>query len=82
MVPQTLGYRTLDQFVGVTVFVDNFSIFTFVYIIQSINTKETMSAKAAFERKTQEYGVKIQNYCANNCRFADNAFKLDCKNQK
>ena len=62
MVTQTSGFSTLEQFVGATVFLDNFSNFTLVCMIHRINTMETMDAKAAFERKANEYGVKILNY--------------------
>ena len=82
MVPQTLGFRTLERFVGATVFVDNHSNFSFVYMMRSISTNETMAAKAAFEQKSKEYGVKILNYQADNNRFADKAFKLNCEKQK
>ena len=61
MVLQTSGYRTLERFVGATVFVDNYSSFSFVYMMRHINTAETMAAKAAFERVAHLYRVKVLN---------------------
>ena len=82
MVPQTSGHRTLERFVGATVFVDNYSSFAFVYMMRQINAEETMAAKAAFERVAHSYGVKVLNYRADNGRFADKVFKTDCESKK
>ena len=37
-------------------------------------SEETVMAKHAFERSTEQHGVKILHYHADNGRFADNAF--------
>ena len=83
MVTQTSGFCTLEQFVRATIFVNNYSSFSFVYMMRSISTEETMAAKTAFERVAHSHSVKILNYRADNGRFADNNFKQDCasKNQ-
>lgn len=82
MVPQTRGHRTLDRFVGATVFVDNFSSFVYIHMMRSLSADETMDAKFAFERVAHDYGVKIMNYRADNGRFADKRFRDDCELKK
>ena len=44
-------------------------------------SEETVQAKHAFERSSEQRGVKIKLYHADNGRFADNAFIQDCKTQ-
>ena len=65
-----------------TVFVDQFSGFTFVYLQKCLTSEETVIAKHAFEGSTDQRGVKITHYHADNGRFADNAFIADCKAQR
>ena len=83
MVPQTSGFQKIERYVRATVFVDNHSSFAFVYMMRSLSTEETMSAKQAFERLAHSHGVKVLNYRADNGRFSDSSFKKDCelKNQ-
>ena len=81
MVPQTSGFWTVERFVGATVFVDNYSSFSFVYMMRSLNSSEKMAAKHAFKRLAHSHGVKILNYRADNGRFADDVFVKDCEAQ-
>ena len=65
-----------------TVFVDQFSGYTFVYLQKHLTSKETVTAKHAFESSADQRGVKILHYHADNGRFADNAFIPNCKAQQ
>ena len=84
MIPQSSGHRVRDRYVGATVFVDNFSRFSYVHMMTSINTEQTMEAKLAFERLAHSFGVMILSYRADNGRFSDTNFMRHCEknNQK
>ena len=58
-----------------TIFVDQFSRFTFISPQETLSSDDMIKAKEAFEAKARELGVHIKHYHANNGRFADNAFR-------
>ena len=60
---------------------DQYSGYTFVYLQRCLTSEETVQAKRAFERSSEQRGVKILHYHADNGRFADNEFINDCKRQ-
>ena len=60
---------------------DQYSGYTFVYLQRRLTSEETVQAKRTFERSSDQRGVKIQHYHADNGRFADNEFINDCKRQ-
>ena len=62
-----------------TVFVDQYSWYTFVYLQKCITSQETVMAKHAFEHSAEQCGVKITHYHADNGQFADNMFIQDCQ---
>ena len=76
---QLKGTLTQQRYKYATVSVDQYSRYTFVYLQKRITSQETVMAKHAFERSAHQRGVKIHHYHANNGRFADNAFILDCQ---
>jgi hypothetical protein len=45
------------------------------------NTEETVQAKQAFETHLQTYGVPVLQYHADNGRFQDELFKMDCEDK-
>ena len=67
---------TSARITAVTVFVDHFSDFTFVYLQKSTSQEETLEAKAAYERLIRSYGYSVKHYHADNGRFADTTFQL------
>ena len=71
-----------ERFNYATVFVDQFSGYTFVYLQCSITSEETEKDKHAFESAAEQRGVKILHYHADNGRFTDNAFITDCNTQR
>ena len=81
-VAQLKGKLTQQRYNYATVFVDQFSGYSFVYLQRRITSKETVQAKHAFERVAEQCGVKILHYHADNGRFADNAFIVDCNTQR
>ena len=80
-IAQLKGKLTQQQYKYATVFVDQFSGYTFVYLQRCITSKETVMAKHAFESEAEQCGVKVLHYHADNGQFADNAFITDCNAQ-
>ena len=78
-IAQLKGTLTQQRYRYATVFVNQFSRYTFVYLQKRITSQETVMAKHAFERAAEQRGVKIKHYHADNGRFADNAFIQDCQ---
>ena len=81
-IAQLKGALTHQRYRYATVFVDQFSRYTFVYLQKRITRQKTVMAKHAFERAADQRGVKIRRYHADNGRFADNAFIQDCQAQR
>ena len=65
-IAQLKGKLTQQRYNYATVFVDQFSGYSFVYLQRCITSKETVQAKHAFERAAEQCGVKILHYHANN----------------
>ena len=76
-VAQLKGRLTLRRYKYTTVFVDQFSRLSFVYLQYRLTSEETVLAKHAFERYTRNRDVSIKHYHADNGRFADNGFIND-----
>ena len=81
-IAQLKGKLTQQRYNYATVFVDQFSGYSFVYLQRRITSEETVQAKHAFERAAEQRGVKVVHYHADNGRFADNAFIADCNAQR
>ena len=80
-IAQLKGKLTQQRYKYVTVFVDQFYGYTFVYLQRRIMSKEMVMAKHAFECAAEQHGVKLLHCHADNGRFADNAFIADCNAQ-
>lgn len=81
---QLKGKLTTARYRAATIFVDHFSDMSFVHLQQSTSASETLLAKAAFESYARTCGVNVLHYHADNGRFAENAWREDCrvKNQQ
>ena len=82
LITQLKGKLTQQRYKYATVFVDQFSGYTFIYLQKRLTSKETVMAKHAFESLADQRGVKILHYHADNGCFADNAFIPNCKAQQ
>ena len=82
LIAQLKGKLTQQRYKYASVFVDQYSGYTFVYLQRRLTSEETVMAKHAFERSANQRGVKVIHYHADNGRFADNAFINDCKAQR
>ena len=77
-IAQLKGTLTQQRYKYATVFVNQYSQYTFVYLQKFITSQETVMAKYAFEQSAEQCGMKITHYRTDNRRFADNAFIQDC----
>ncbi|KAL7580972.1 hypothetical protein ACA910_005786 [Epithemia clementina (nom. ined.)] len=80
-IAQLKGSLTLQRYRYATVFVDQFSRYSFIYLQKRITSEETVQAERAFERHAGLFNVLVQHYHCDNGRFADNGFIADCKLQ-
>ena len=78
-IAQLKGTLTKQRYEYTTVFVDQYSQLSYVYLQRTITSDETVQAKIAFERYSQERGVHIHHYHADNGRFADKSFINNCQ---
>ena len=81
LIAQLKGKLTQQRYKYATVFVDQFSGYTFVFLQRHLTSEETVQAKHAFERSSEQRRVRIKHYHPDNGCFADNAFIQDCKTQ-
>ena len=79
---QMKGKLTRKRYRAASIFVDHFSRLRYVHLMQDLSSDETIKAKLAFERFAAEHGVTIKHYHCDNGRFADNAFKLSCEQER
>jgi hypothetical protein len=63
-----------NQFCGSTIFVDGASGYIHVEHQVTLNASDTINAKNAFERKAQEFGVKVKGYHTDNGVYTSQAF--------
>ena len=78
-VAQLKGLLTTQCYNYTTIFVDQYSRLSFVFLQKKITSTETVLAKQSFERFARDHAVKILHYHADNGRVADNGFIQACK---
>jgi hypothetical protein len=75
---QFKGWLTAKRYRAATIFVDQFSGFTYVHLQTSTIGIETLAAKHAFELLASSYGVEIAAYHGENrLRVTENLFIND-----
>ena len=74
---QLKGILTTERYKYATVFVDHFSRISYVHLHRTNHATEVLAGKKAFEQWAQNMHVKIENYHADNGRFADNLWLAD-----
>lgn len=79
LIPQSTGTLTYKRFGGAVLFIDHFSGFQYVHLIQSTTAAETLTAKREYERADHSFGVTIKRYRADNSRFDEKVFQTDCR---
>ena len=81
LIAQMTGKLTTKRYTCATVFIDQATRLSYVYIQKSTNVVETLEAKAAFEECAKARGVTIRAYHADNGVFKANAWIEKCKQQ-
>ena len=80
LIPQIAGFLTNLQIWGTAVFVDHYSDYVYVSLMQDLGLDETLLAKLAFECHANNGGVySITSYRADNDNFADAGFQKAIK---
>jgi hypothetical protein len=75
---QLKGFLTKYRYKYATVFVDQYSDYTYLHFHIALTSEETMKAKRAFEAHAESFGVRVERYHADNGRFQDVMFRNDC----
>ena len=64
LIPILKGRQTSKKYHVTTIFVDNFSKFTYVHFSENTTANESVKAKSEFEQYAAAFGVNIQKYHA------------------
>ena len=62
-----------------TVFVDHFSIYSYMHLHQTASSEDAFERKHSFEIMTASYGIIVKQYYADNGIFRENAWVLYCQ---
>ena len=78
---QLKGRLTTKRYKYATVFIDHFSRYTYIHLQKTLTSEETLEAKNAFEAHCRKHDVIVENYHADNGRFADNLYVNDVRHK-
>jgi hypothetical protein len=81
LIAQMSGFLTMKRYKYATVYVDQASRLSFVWLQQGATADETLEGKEAFEQYAKERGVKIQAYHADNGIFRAHKWVMACRAQ-
>ena len=81
LVAQVKGKLTKSRYTCATIYVDQFSGFSYVHIQKSTSAAETLEGKKAFEITCKQHGIKVSNYHADNGIFRENSWMRQCAKQ-
>ena len=81
LVAQMTDIQTKKRYNYATIYIDNFSGFSYIHLQKSADIKETLESKRAFEMVASQHGVKIKSYHADNRIFRANGWTSDCANK-
>ena len=76
-IAQLISILTKQRYKYATVFEDQYSNLSFVFLQKTITSEDTLEAKTAFEAYSTATGVKIQHYHTDSWHFTDNMFMKD-----
>jgi hypothetical protein len=79
LIPQMTGFLTNLRIWGATIFVDHFSDYVFVALMQDLTLDETLLAKSSSEQHANKGGLTINSYHSDNGCFADPGFQQAIK---
>ena len=73
------GFLTIKRYKYATIYVDQASRFSFVWLQKTATAEETLEGKTAFEQYAKERGVTVQAYHAGNGIFKAYKWLTACK---
>ena len=79
LVAQMIGMLTNTRYTCATIYVDQYSGYSFIWLQKSTNAEETLIGKKAFEAHARESGVRIKHYHADNGVFKARSWVAECK---
>jgi hypothetical protein len=82
LVAQLTGRLTTKRYKYATVYVDQFSGFSFVYLQKSSDADETILGKKAFEAMCRQHGITVRHYHADNGIFRASKWVEQCMQQQ
>jgi hypothetical protein len=65
-IAQLKGKLTTQRYKYATIFVDQYSKYSYVHLQKTLTSEETVQAKQAFEKRAQLFNVTIQHYHCDN----------------
>ena len=79
LIAQMVGFLMRQRYKYATVFVDQASCMGFVYLQKTCSAEETIEAERAFEQYTENRGVRVQAYHADNGIFKAKKWVEECR---
>ena len=82
LIAQMVGCLTTKRYTCATIFVDQYSSLSFVWIQKSTCVEETLMGKRAFETYARERGISIKRYHADNGVFRAHKWVEECSTKQ
>ncbi|CAJ1959006.1 unnamed protein product [Cylindrotheca closterium] len=79
LIAQISGTLTKKRYKYATVYVDQYSGLSFVYLQKTATADETIEGKKAFEAYCKQHGVRVQHYHADNGIFRAHKWVDECR---
>jgi hypothetical protein len=79
LIAQMTGKLTTKRYKYATIYVDQYSRYSFCYLQKTATAEETIEGKKAFEQVCKNNGVKVEAYHADNGVFRANDFVKHCR---
>ena len=78
LIAQMTGFLTKKRYKYATVYVDQYSKLSYVYLQKTASAEETLEGKQAFERFAEGHGITVRNYHADNGIFKAHKWVQGC----
>ena len=82
LIVQMSGSLTKRRYNYATVYIDNYSRYSYLHLQQTPDVEETLKGKLALELHAKQHRVAILNYHADNGIFRANKWLLDCERKQ
>ena len=82
LIAQMSGKLTTQRYTCATIYVDQYSGYSYVWIQRTTSVEDTLKGKHAFERFANHNGISIRHYHADNGIFRAKDWVQDCHTQQ